>query len=805
MKERFFRRVVFWLALAAALGCGAALAEAGGACGDAVSWSLDDAGALTIRGTGAMADYAFSAPAPWGKGVRAVRIDAGVTRIGDCAFYGCKNLESASLPDGLVQIGNNAFQDCGGLTGISIPDSVTDIGYCAFFSCRSLADVRLPDGLTALGQELFSWCVSLESVRLPDSLTQIGASAFYECDGLTEIALPDGLTGIGDSAFFGCGGLTRVSVPEGVTRIGEAAFAVCGNLADVRLPDSLTALGDSAFSGCGSLTELTLPDGLKTIGNFVFSGCGGLTEIALPGGVTFMGNYVFSGCGSLTRVVLADGLTGVNDHTFAECEAIRCTNLGSDAARALGRAGYSFRLPGGADDVKYHFADGAEPVLELVRADKSIVSFAVPDCVTRIGSGAFADCTGLTSVSIPAHVTQIGSGAFARCTDLTGVTILSEAITIEDGAFSGCGKISRVCFFGDTATFGRSIFGVKPRVYCHAYSDADYWAVECGYSVFYLDGVALDDIRTVTLPADFRLAVGEARGLRAAVFPNDGAEIAWSCSDPEVVSLTDGVATARRPGTATLTATVGGASARVTITVYAAVTAFELNEAEVWLVARERLRLMPVDIRPAGAEVAFTWQSGDETLATVDADGLVTTQKPGDVTVTAISDNGIRRGCVLHICNPVTAIEFAPAAQTLPLQRRERLTANVTTRTQVLVNHLVTFTSSDEGVASVDADGVVTPRGTGVALIRATAASGVTAVCEVTVCERSVLTLPADLAEIGSEAFAGLPALDGVRVPAGVAAIAGDAFAGVDATFYAPAGSYAARWALEHGLELVEE
>ena len=64
--------------------------------------------------------------------------------------------------------------------------------------------------------------------------------------------------------------------------------------------------------------------------------------------------------------------------------------------------------------------------------------------VTSIGSNAFNNCSGLTSVTIPNSVTSIGYAAFYYCSSLTSVTIPNNVITIEKQAFGNCKRITDV-------------------------------------------------------------------------------------------------------------------------------------------------------------------------------------------------------------------------------------------------------------------------------------------------------------------------------------------------------------------------
>ncbi len=64
--------------------------------------------------------------------------------------------------------------------------------------------------------------------------------------------------------------------------------------------------------------------------------------------------------------------------------------------------------------------------------------------VTSIGSRAFSECTGLTSVTIPKSVTSIDDGAFYGCTGLTKVEIPNSVKSIGQSAFMGCTGLTQV-------------------------------------------------------------------------------------------------------------------------------------------------------------------------------------------------------------------------------------------------------------------------------------------------------------------------------------------------------------------------
>lgn len=131
---------------------------ASGKCGDDITWQLDEAGTLTISGTGEMYNYNgnLNNYAPWNdkrQDVKKVVVKGDVTNIGDWAFWGFGNLASVSLPDSVTRIGSYAF--CSGLSQIVLPKNLTTIESSAFEGCSNLKKIILPDSVTSIGKHAF--------------------------------------------------------------------------------------------------------------------------------------------------------------------------------------------------------------------------------------------------------------------------------------------------------------------------------------------------------------------------------------------------------------------------------------------------------------------------------------------------------------------------------------------------------------------------------------------------------------------------------------------------------------------------
>ena len=662
-------------------------------------------------------------------------------------FIGNTELTSITIPDSVTSIGEYAFYNCSSLTDITIPDSVTSIGYDAFYNCSSLTNIHIDSieswltinyddysshpNCASSGCHLFIGNTELTSITIPDSVTSIGEYAFRNCSSLTGITIPDSVTSIGFGAFINCNNLTNIhidsieswltinygnyysqpnnvssgchlfignteltsiTIPDSVTSIGEYAFRNCSSLTGITIPGSVTSIGKYTFCGCNSLASIIIPDSVTSIGDGAFYNCSSLTGITIPASVTSIGNYVFSYCSSLASITIPDGVTSIGNYAFSYCS--------------------------------------------------SLTSITIPDSVTSIGEYAFYNCSSLTSITIPDKVISIGYRSFSDCSSLASITIPDSVTSIGDYAFYGCNRLTKVLFMisdeSVTITWGSNVFYGSPTIYCYMFT-APYLQFRNSYPMIYLDDTDIDTIRTVTLPDDFRMACGDSVTLTPYVFPADGTPVSWTSSNPELLSVVDGTLTALAPGTATVTAAAGTASDEVSVEIYTPATGFELSSSVLWMTAVESTRLSATGFVPEGASATLTWSVSDASLATVDQTGRVTAIMPGDVTVICTTERGISRECLIHLTYPVTAISLSSEESTVLIGGDLQLTATATTRGGNYINHLVTFTSSDETIATVDRDtGLVHGVSSGEVTITATSFNNRTATIDLTVNHRHI-------------------------------------------------------------------
>ena len=264
--------------------------------------------------------------------------------------------ESLTLPKSVEIIGDYAFSGSR-LSSINIPESVKKIGKGAFWR-SSLTSVSISNGVEIIEQGAFRDCSSLSSIKIPKSVEFIGDYAFSECNRLptenyaryADVCL---VRALGSDSVFVVREGTRFIYPEAFFPSSETSG---WKYSSVVLPESVEVLGSMAFSHQTALKSINIPSSLRMIGKYVF---------------------------------------GIHD---ARCLSLETINLSNLASWCRVDFGESNPLTWGA---------------KLMMDGKPLEGdLDIPEGVDSIGSNAFYNQEGITSVSLPANVQKVGKSAF---------------------------------------------------------------------------------------------------------------------------------------------------------------------------------------------------------------------------------------------------------------------------------------------------------------------------------------------------------------------------------------------------------
>ena len=249
-------------------------------------------------------------------------------------------------------------------------------------------------------------------------------------------------------------------------------------------------------------------------------------------------------------------------------------------------------------------------------------------------------------------------------------------------------------------------------------------------------------VSAVTLNStSMTLVEGDTQTLIATVSPSnaENQKVLWSSSNSSVASVKEGVVTAIKPGSATITVKSddGGKIATCSVTVNAKVypvTDVTLDKGSCEMTEGDEFTLTAT-INPSNAtNKNVSWKSSNTSVATV-SDGKVTALKAGSATITVTTEDGSKTATCSVTVNakvyPVTGVSLNKTTATLT--EGETLTLTATVNPSNATNKSVSWKSSNTSVATVS-NGKVTALKAGTAKITVTTADGgKTATCTVTV------------------------------------------------------------------------
>ncbi len=707
----------------------------------------------------------------------ALNIGSGILTISKNAFGNCSGLSGTLIiPDNITKIDESAFYGCSGFSGnLLIPDSVITIGDSAFYSCTGFNGfLSIGNGVTNIGGSAFYKCSGFSgTLSIGSSVTSIGSSAFRGCSSFTgDIVIPDSVETIGAYTFYDCSGFNgTLTLGSSVKAISSNAFAHCNNISgSLILPDSLMAIGEYAFYRCFNLTgNLVIPDSVITVGANAFQSCTGFNgTLTLGNSLETIGDNAFGyshkdyRCHFTGSLVIPDSVISIGDEAFINNDFNGTLTLGN-SVETIGS--YAF-----ANSFGYVITTPGQPPM------KFIGDLRIPDSVKTIGLGAFQCSTFNGNLYLGNSLESIGNAAFAGCTSLTGTLHIPESVTtIGEDAFHAAGSGARVTgdsrikygaldvepyrgklenvnvvkFFAEhpeyitiveesrTDPTPDSYGEVSYKVYCNdathngaqtdsnanSSGDAPQTLVARIIETTTYDSEILIESMTVT-PGSVHFEDLGTQQLGVILYPDNATDktVTYTSSDESVAVVTDhGLITAVCPGSAVITVTAAdGSGVNKTVPVTVASPAVPVSsvtlECDSMLLGKGQSSEISASVAPSDAtNKTLTYSSSDPAVASVDANGVVTGIAAGTAEITVKAADGSNQQSVLS----VQVYDIAVSADRV-VEKGGTISINVRIIPDGATEATFAYASSNEEVATVDANGLVTAMNYGTTVISVT-------------------------------------------------------------------------------------
>lgn len=207
-----------------------------------------------------------------------------------------------------------------------------------------------------------------------------------------------------------------------------------------------------------------------------------------------------------------------------------------------------------------------------------------------------------------------------------------------------------------------------------------------------------------------------SHALQAVIAPENAKyqSVKWESSDETIAMIDDdGKLTALKAGDCVISATTldpAGAKVKTAtckITVFQPTEGITFDEASCEVGIKQSITLTPIFSPTDASDQTVIWSSSDDEIVTITSKGLASGKGIGTVTVTAADSQGNEAVCKVTVYQTITSISFSQKEMTLKTgETSEAIIASIVPGDAKY--RTLTWTTSDETVATVDSQGHVT-------------------------------------------------------------------------------------------------
>ena len=500
----------------------------------------------------------------------------------DC-FNGCTNLKNVTIPNSVKNIKSEAFENCSSLSSITIPQGVEGIGGRTFKGCTNLASVEIM-GFPTVGTDAFpetakviyvnatydQWLTlhtdntvtelyidndnianylsfttsnnlakqfpNVKKVTFSPYVTAIGNYLFYNSATLETIVFEGDPVAVGLRSFQDCKMLATVGNGK-VKSVDNHSFAGCTSLKSIEITDD-DIIGPNAFQDCSALESVTFPSSLTAITNTAFANCTALKAVSFPANVETINPFAFRGCTALEKVTFGKNIRTIQSSAFGNCTALKqVTFMGS---KDLLSAKYT-----ATDNLATRFPYAETITLRLITSigdyafagSSALKTIDNNSSVESIGTGAFANCTNLSSI-LQTYLLTIGANAFENCQSLTEFYVSDNITELQANTFKGCTGLKIMTLGTRLATIDKSaVEGCTSltdlRILSTTLASKVWKADENLHHIFpYVTTLTYGPNITDISPWIFHVNEDETGSLQSITFKNaSGVDIKWNAFD----------------------------------------------------------------------------------------------------------------------------------------------------------------------------------------------------------------------------------------------------------------------------------